>query len=385
MQDTARLFVELGGVILLLGVLGRVSMRLGLSPIPLYLLGGLAIGEGGLVPVVTSEDFIEIGAELGVVLLLLMLGLEYSGSELVRSMQTTTPAGVLDLVLNFLPGLAVGLVLGMDLVPSLFLGGVTYISSSGVTAKLLADLHWVGNRETPVVLSILVFEDLAMAVILPVLGALALGGTVLGTTASVTAALAAVAVILLAATRHGHRFSRSVFSRSDEVSLLVLLGITLLIAGVAEQLSISAGVGAFLVGIAVSGEAARRAEGLLAPLRDLFAAVFFVFQGLRTEPSVLAEVALPVLVLALVTGTTKLATGMWAAARQGIGQRGRLRAGAALVGRGEFSIIIAGLGATVASGERLAGIAAGYVMVMATAGPILARFADRRPPRPSPR
>jgi CPA2 family monovalent cation:H+ antiporter-2 len=201
----------------------------------------------------------------------------------------------------------------------------------------------------------------------------------------VAAALVAVTLILASSARFGDRLSRAVFSGSDEVSLLTLLGITLLVAGVTEQLNVSAAVGAFLVGIGVSGEAAHRARKLLTPLRDVFAGVFFVFFGLSIDPAQLPGVALPVVLLAVVTGTTKMLTGWWAARRMGVGPRGRRRAATALIARGEFSIVIAGLGTTAGAGPRLSAIAAGYVLVMATLGPIAARFASRQPSTTPPR
>ena len=88
-------------MILGLGILGRLAGRLGLSAIPLYLLAGLAFGEGECL--VTAQEFIEIGAEVGVILLLLLLGLEYSASELMGSLQAAAPAGLVDLALNFTP------------------------------------------------------------------------------------------------------------------------------------------------------------------------------------------------------------------------------------------------------------------------------------------
>ena len=379
MSPSALLLIELGGIIFALAVLARLAGRLGISPIPLYLLGGLAFGDGGLFPLITSEDFIDTGAQLGVVLLLFMLGLEYTGDELVKALRTGTTAGFVDLVANFTPGYLVGLVIGLGPIGSLFLGGVTYISSSGVVAKLLSDLGWTGNRETPIVLSILVFEDLAMAVILPILGALALGGTLAGTVASVVAALTLVALTISVAARHGHRLSRAAFSASDEVNLLTVLGVTLLVAGLAEQVHISAAVGAFLVGIGVSGDAANRVRTLLAPLRDLFAGVFFVFFGLSIDPGTFPDVAGYAVVLAVTTGVTKAATGWWATNRAGMSQRGRRRAAAILLARGEFSIVIAGLGLTAGVGGGLGPIAAAYVLIMATTGPVLARLIRQRP------
>ncbi|HEX9889677.1 MAG TPA: cation:proton antiporter [Nitriliruptorales bacterium] len=379
MSHTVLLWLELGGVLALLAVMARVARRFALSPIPLYLGVGLVLGDGGLLPLVTTEGFVEIGAELGVILLLLMLGLEYSGRELVGNLRRSAPIGLLDLVLNFSPGFVAGLVLDMGTVPALFLGGVTYISSSGVIAKVIGDLGWSGNRETPLVLSVLVFEDLAMAVILPVLGAIALGGAVSGATVSVVVALTAVGVTLTLSIRHGERVSHLAFSDSDEVNLLTILGVTLLAAGLAEWVHVSAAVGAFLVGIGISGPAAHRAEMLLTPLRDLFAAVFFVFFGLSTDPSALPAVIGPVLVLTVVTAATKWVVAWVGGARERIGSKGRWRAAAALTARGEFSIVIAGLGVTAGGSARLSAIAAGYVLLTATLGPIAALVSDRWP------
>jgi CPA2 family monovalent cation:H+ antiporter-2 len=376
MDHGALLLVELGAVVLALGILARLAGRLAISPIPLYLLAGLAVGEGGLVPLVTSEDFIEIGAELGVIFLLLMLGLEYSAGELVSGIRTIAPAGLLDLALNFTPGFLAGLLLGWGVVPGLFLGGVTYISSSGVIAKLLNDLGWTGNRETPVVLSILVFEDLAMAVLLPILGAVAIGGSTGGALLSIGIAITVVIAALTFTYRHGDRLGSLVFHTSDEVSLLSVFGLTLVVAGLAEGINVSAAVGAFLVGLGLSGDAVARAHSLLAPLRDLFAAVFFVFFGLSTDPRDLSEVLVVAVLLGAVTTATKVAVGWWAARWRGIGPKGRRRAGLALVARGEFSVIIAGLAAGVAGAEDLAALAAAYVLIMAIVGPLAAKIVD---------
>jgi monovalent cation:H+ antiporter-2, CPA2 family len=368
--------LELGGVILGLGVLGRLAGMIGLSPIPLYLLAGLAFGRGGLLPLITAQDFIETGAEIGVLLLLLLLGLEYSAPELVASMRGTARDGVVDLLLNFTPGLLGGLLLGWSPLAAVALGGVTYISSSGVIAKVLTDLERLGNRETPVVLSLLVIEDLAMAAYLPVLTGLLAAGGLLATGAHVVVALVVVAVVLLVALRFGGVLSRLVFSPSDEVLLLVILGLTLMVAGLAERLQVSAAVGAFLVGLAISGPVAHGARALLTPLRDLFAAVFFVFFGLQTDPRSIPPVLGATVVLAVVTTVTKIGTGWWAARRAGIGIAGRLRAGGALVARGEFSVVIAGLAVTAGVESRLGPLATTYVLLLAMVGPVIARAAD---------
>ncbi len=376
MDHGAQVLVELGTVVLILGVLARIAGRLGISPIPLYLLAGLALGEGGLIPIVTSDEFIEVGAELGVIFLLLMLGLEYSAGELVAGVKAVAPAGLLDIVLNFTPGFLAGLMLGWGVIPALFMGGVTYISSTGVIAKMLHDLGWSGNRETPVVLSVLVFEDLAMAVLLPTLGVLALGDSTSSAFIAIAIALSLMVAALTFAYLHGDKLGRVVLHRSDEVALLSVFGLTLLVAGLAEGANISAAVGAFLVGIALSGEAVEKAHSLLSPLRDLFAAVFFIFFGLSTDPGEIPGVLLVAVALGVVTAGTKMITGWYAARRVGVGRSGRLRAGLALIARGEFSIVIAGLAVGVAGAGELPALAAAYVLLMAIAGPLAAKLAD---------
>jgi monovalent cation:H+ antiporter-2, CPA2 family len=388
----AAVLLELGGVLLGLGILGRLAGRLGLSAIPLYLLAGLAFGEGGLLPLVTAQEFIEVGAEVGVILLLLLLGLEYTAEELLTSLRATAPAGLVDLLLNFTPGAAAALLLGWSPLTAFVLGGITYVTSSGIVAKVLGDLGRLGNRETPVVLSILVTEDLAMAAYLPLLTGLLVGGSLLAGAVPVAVALLTVMAVLVVAVRWGDALSRLVFSPSDEALLLVILGVTLLVAGVAQRLQVSAAVGAFLVGIALSGPAAEAAHGLLSPLRDLFAAVFFVFFGLQTDPGSIPPVALAAVGLALVTAATKVATGWWAARRAGVATRGRWRAGTVLVARGEFSIVVAGLAVAAGGEPRLGPLAAAYVLLLAVAGPVLARVSDplvalarrRRSRRPRP-
>ena len=371
-HDPSVLFIELGLAIVGLAILARLANRWGFSAIPLYLLAGLAFGNGGLVPLRLSEHFVRTGAEIGVLLLLFMLGLEYTGDELKKSLRMGALAGALDFALNFSPGLVAGMLVGWRPLAAVLLGGVTYISSSGVIAKVLTDLRRMQNPETPLVLSVLVQEDLAMAVYLPLVAVLLSGGGPAKIALSVGVAIAVVSLVLFVALRYGRRLSEYVAHESDEIILLTIFGAVLLVAGVAERFQVSAAVGAFLVGIALSGSVAQQSHRLLSPLRDLFAAIFFFFFGLEIDPATLVP-ALPFAVgLAFVTTLTKVLTGYWAARRSGIDRRGCLRAGTELVARGEFSIVIAGLGFAIE--PRIGVLAAAYVLLMATLGPILARL-----------
>jgi len=373
---SAQLFIELGAVLVGLAFLGRVAARVGIPSIPLYLIAGLAVGEGGVIELLTAREFIEIGAQIGVILLLLLLGLEYTGEELTTALRDHSPSGAVDLVLNFSPGLALGIVLGWDYRAAMLLGGITYISSSGIIAKVLEDLGNTGNRETPVVLAILVTEDLVMALYLPLMAGLLIGGEFLDISLEISIAVAAVITALVLAIKFGDRISAVVFHRSDENLLLSLLGLALVVGGIAEQLQASAAVGAFLVGIALNGPAEHAARNVLIPLKDLFAALFFAFFGLQIDPANLPPALLVALGLAVVTAATKMATGWWSAKRSGISVPGRIRAGATLTARGEFSIVIAGIAVAEGIEPDLGPLAAAYVLVLAIGGPLLARAAD---------
>jgi CPA2 family monovalent cation:H+ antiporter-2 len=162
--------------------------------------------------------------------------------------------------------------------------------------------------------------------------------------------------------------------QSDEAVLLSTFGLVLLVAGVAQRLQVSAAVGAFLVGIALSGEVAHGARNLLSPLRDLFAAVFFVFFGLSTDPAKIPPVLAVAFALAVLTALTKVATGWFAARRAGIAPAGRWRAGGTLVARGEFSIVIAGLAVGVE--PKLGPLATAYVLILVILGPVAARYTE---------
>jgi CPA2 family monovalent cation:H+ antiporter-2 len=371
-----QVLVELGAVIVGLAILSRIAGSLGLPTIPLYLAAGLGFGEGGILPLVTAEEFIAVGAEIGLILLLFMLGLRYNAAELVSTLRSQAPAGTIDLFLNFMPGFIAGVLLGWPLVHAVVLGGVTYLTSSGIVSKLLSDLGRIGNRETPTVISLIVIEDLAMVVYLPVLGVLLVGDGDALTIIPALLAVAAVAGVLALALKVEVGLSRLIFSHSDEALLLSILGVTLLIAGVAETFQVSAAVAALIVGMVLSGPAAEGAQDLLAPLRDLFAAIFFAFVGLSLDPGEIPPVLGAASLLAVVGAATKFATGWLGAQLVGVGPRGRARAGLTLIARGEFSIAIAGFATAAGVDPELEALAVSYVFLLAVAGPILVRIGD---------
>jgi CPA2 family monovalent cation:H+ antiporter-2 len=371
----ADLLLEVGAVLFLLGILGGVARRYGLTPVPLYLLAGLVLGEGSVVSLDASAVFLHVGAELGLVLLLLTLGLEFSAEEFASSLRRHVPSGFVDLVLNATPGAVAGWILTESWTGALVMAGVTWVSSSGIVARVINDLGRLANRETPAVLSILVLEDVAMAVYLPLVAVLVAGGGAGEVAIAVGASLTAVLAVLIGSRRYGERLGTRLVDAEDEQVLLRVFGITLVVAGLTTLLDASAAVGAFLVGLALTGQAAQRSRELLEPLRDVFAAVFFVSFGLSIDPSTLPPVMLGATALAVVTLGTKVLTGWYAAGHDGVGARGRMRAGLVLAARGEFAVIIAGL-AVAAGYDEIGPTTAAYVLVLAVVSPVLARYAD---------
>jgi monovalent cation:H+ antiporter-2, CPA2 family len=376
--------LELGAVILGLAGLARLATRFDLPTVPLYLLAGLAFGEGGVLPLVTTRGFVESGAEIGLILVLFVLGLEHSSRDLLATARASAAPGLVDLVLNAAPGVAAGLVLGWGPLAAAFLGGITYVSSSGVAAKLLEHAGPHARGASRYVVTLAVIEDFVMAIYLPILAAVMIGDGAGASIAAAALAIVAVTVLLALALRVETGLSQMLFSRSDEALLLSILGFAILIAGVADVARFSAAVGALLAGIMLSGPAAEGAQTLVRPLRDLFAAIFFAFIGLSVDPSTIPPVLGIAVLLGVVTSATKYATGWWAARRLGSEVRARGVVGAALIPRGEFSIAIAGLAAAATVDEDLGALTVAYVILTVVVGSVVTKALARRVDRWDP-
>lgn len=376
MSHSAQVLVELGGVLLLLSLLNRLALWMKQSPIPFYMTAGLFLGSGGLIPLSASNEFFKLGSELGVVILLLSIGLEYSPKELVRSIGKSKSIALIDAALNAIPGFIAGYLLTQNITAALIIAGVTWVSSSGVIVKVLRDLGRMTNRETPTIITVLVLEDFAMAFYLPVLSAIAVGATLLNGSITVAIAIAIVATILTASYFWGKYISKVFDAENIESVIVGVAGLAILVAGLLTDVQVSSAVGAFLVGIALAGKVAAKAAEHLHPLRDFFGAIFFVYFGIQTNPAEIPPAFFPAAALAAVTIATKVLTGYIAAKKAGIGIPGRWRTGFALTPRGEFSIIIAGLAITAKLDPTIVSFAATYMLMTVVAGPVLARVPD---------
>lgn len=383
------LFLGFGLLLLGLGIASRIAHRFGLSAVPFYLMLGLAFGTGGFYDIDAGGDFVPVVAELGLILLLLLLGLEFSARQLVDTTRTQLPSGIVDLVLNATPGVIMGFVLGWGVVGAVALGGITYSTSSGIVAQVVRDLRWRKNPETSPVVSLSIMQDLLMAPYLPILTVLLTGAGLLVGLIETGVALLVVAVVIFVALRSENRLAKYLTVSEPAGLLLVVFGAAVAAAGFAGIVSFSSAAAAFLIGLLLTGEVADVARRRLDPLREVLAAVFFAYFGLSTDPADLPGAILPALALALITVATKFITGWYAAGRFDGTTISKLRAGALLSCRGEFSVVIAGIVAAAAVLDgRFQAFAAAYILLTATIGPVLARFAeplgwwwDQRPSR----
>ena len=386
----AEILLEMGLMLAVLAIAGTIGRRLGQSVIPFYVVVGMlmspfVLGRFGFEPLaqyaIADQEYITLLAELGIVFLLFFLGLEFSLDRLLESKEEIGKAGTLDLFVNLPAGVIIGLALGWSLLEAFVLGGIVYISSSAVITKSLIDLGWIANDEAGPMLGTLVYEDLFIAFYLAVLSAVLLGG---GELAEIAVDVGVAMVFLLAlvsAVYFGSEYFETFLNvDSEEMFVLRAVAITVFVAGFALAIGVSEAVAAFFIGMGFSGtDHLHDLEHKLIPLRDVFAAIFFFWIGINTDPAVFPAVAGIILVLVIVTSATKLFTGFYGGRFYGLDDRRNLRVACGMVTRGEFSLIIAAIAASAVVGgpiltEIIPAVAVGYVLVMSILGTMLMQY-----------
>jgi CPA2 family monovalent cation:H+ antiporter-2 len=376
-----------------IAVVGWLADRLGQSVIPFYIVVGMVASEYvfGRLPFaggdlyIAETEFIELGAELGIVFLLFFLGLEFNLDRLLARRREISTAGTIDAVVNLPIGFALGWLFFGSVLPAVLVAGIVYISSSAIITKSLLDLGWIANDEAEPILGTLVYEDLLIAVYLAVTTAVVLGGgDIRAAAGAVGVGLAFIGLLFV-----GVQFGTPVLERllaadTNESVVLRTVGLTVAVAGIALSLGVSEAVAAFFVGMAVSSTThVTHIEELLEPLRDAFAAVFFFWIGLVTDPIAVAGVAALIAAAVVVTTPTKLLSGFLGGRAFDLNVRRSTRTALAMTTRGEFSLIIATLAVSGAANgtipqpvaDRISAFAVGYVLVMAVVGTTLMGYA----------
>jgi CPA2 family monovalent cation:H+ antiporter-2 len=381
--------LELGVLFATVAVVGAVASRVRQSVIPFYIAAGMFLNpyvSGRLTAYSLAEtEFVALGAELGIVLLLLFLGLEFNLQRLLESRDRIGKAGTVDLVVNFGAGLVLGYVVFRAVLPAFLVAGAVYISSSAIISKSLIDLGWVANDEASPMLGTLVYEDLVIAVYLVVASALLLGGGDLGDALQSMGIAVGFILLLLVVVHAGTPFFQNVLATdSKEFLVLRAIGITVPVAGLGLVLGVSEAVTAFFVGMAFSStDHVHDLESILEPLRDVFAAIFFFWIGLVTDPLLFGDVLWLIALAVVVTTPTKLVSGYIGGRIYDLDVRRSTRVGLGMTTRGEFTLIIAtlalsGAGTTLPEdvANTIYAFAVGYVLVMSVLGTTLMQYSN---------
>jgi CPA2 family monovalent cation:H+ antiporter-2 len=369
----------IGAALLLAGLFARFGRRIGLPTIPFFIVAGIIFGpQTPGVVVLDDPDQIHMLAMLGLVLLLFHLGIEFSINELIAGGRRLLLAGGSYIGLLFSAGIAFGWALDWGTREIFVIAGMIGTSSTAIVTKLILDLRRVSNRETGMILGIIVVEDVFLAFYLAFLQPI-LGGSE-GAGEIIVSALTAFAFLigLFSLARWGARLVRPFIAGGDaELTVILVVGFGVFVAGFAHYAGASDAVGALLAGMVVAGAGiGHRVERLLVPLRDVFAAIFFFWFGTTIAPSDMGAIAPAVVAGVLITMAFNVVAGVVAARVYGHGRQEAANTALMLVSRGEFELILASLAVAAGLDSRVAPFAAFYVLILSIVSPLASARSD---------
>lgn len=347
MHDTHEFLRSLTAVLGVAAITTVVFQRLRQPVVLGYIIAGLIVGPHVPIPIVADQAIVQTLSELGVILLMFSLGLEFSLRKLMRVGPSASVTALIQCGLMMWLGFMTGRLLGWTALESVFGGAVIAVSSTTIIAKVFEE-QAIGGRLRELVVGILLIEDLIAVILIAILTGVATGaGLTAGALAVTALKLAGFLVALLAAGMLlVPRFMRSVMRMERrETTLIASIGICFITAFAAQEFGYSVALGAFLAGSLVA-EAGRTStiERLVEPVRDLFAAVFFVSVGLLINPTLVLRNWIAVAALTVVVLLGKIASVAFGAFLTGGGARLAIQSGMSLAQIGEFSFIIAALG-----------------------------------------
>lgn len=381
----------LAGLLLVLAVAGGFLRRFGQSAVPVYILLGVAT------PAAVESEVVHFVQVIGIALLLFFVGLEFSILRLRRGARRYLTAGAIDALVNFPVGLIGGLLLGWSVAASVLLGAALYISSSAILARNISDFGRAGWPDTEVALGIIVVEDVVIGLFLAGIAlwpVFAVEGVSPAVTLGAIVALGLILTVLSGPLCTA--FDRVLAHQDDEILLLGITGVILLFAGGTMYAGLSEAVGAFAAGLLLGDTSLeRRIETVLSPFRGLFAALFFFAFGLTIEAATLPPALVTGLWLSAAALASKLLAGAWIGAMVGLAPASRLNLGFTLIPRGEFSVLLAAYGTTLANPDLAPAVAVVVVVLsvvgtlLTQAGPAISqnlvrRWRALRSPEPSP-
>jgi CPA2 family monovalent cation:H+ antiporter-2 len=378
--------LEIGLALVLIGVAVSLAAKLKLSNVPFLIIIGMIVGPHA--PEIGPFDFrfIETGSlisfmgRMGVLFLLFYLGLEANVTRLIESGRSILTGGTIYIGINFVVGLLYSYSIGFPLRETLIAAGVTTISSSAIVAKILFDYRRTANPETELILGITMFEDVFLAVYLSLISGIVLSGatSLTGVASSGGIALGFIVGLMVLGRWATPLLNRLFRISSNEVFVIVIFGVLFLLAGLGETIHVAESIGALLLGLILGEtEHTERMEHLVVPFRDFFGAIFFFSFGLSIDPFTLGGAVWLAIGAALLSLISVIVAGMLVGRRAKLSPVGSLNLSFTLLARGEFSIIIASLAQAGGLMGLLQPFAALYVLILASASPLLAKESER--------
>ncbi len=340
-------------LILTLGAISTVIFKMLKQPVVLgYIVAGfLASPHFALLPSVAVEANIEFWAQIGIIVLLFSLGLEFSFQKLVDVGGSAIITALIIVLGMMSVGFIVGKYLGFGLVNSLFLGGMISMSSTTIIIKALTDLNMRQRRFVPMTFAVLIVEDLFAVVMMVILSSIALNNRVEG--GEMLSSILKLSFFLIMWFTVGIFIIPTIFKKyrryiSDEQMLIIAMGLCFAMVLFSLKSGFSAALGAFVMGSIIAGTIeAERIERLVSPIKDLFGAVFFISVGMMVNPTVMTQHWSVIALLAVVVIVGMIIFGTFGMLATGQPLRLAMESGFSLTQIGEFSFIIATLGTSL--------------------------------------
>lgn len=350
MHDVAPMIQDLAIILGVASIVMLICQKLRQPLVLGYLLAGLIVGPY-TTPFITVEDVpgVQVTAELGVVFLMFSLGLEFSFHKLRRVGAPASITGLLEVLIMLGIGYALGLVLGWTHIQSLFLGSALAISSTTIIVKALSELRLKQAPFSDLVCGVLIIEDLLAILLLVALSTLAAGAGSFGTAVLLKASMKLVLVVgswfLVGYFVVPTIFKKWLKAASNEILVVVSVALCLILVNAAAEYHYSIALGAFIMGsILAETDESHRIENVIQPLRDIFAAVFFVSVGMMIDPN---EIWANIGIVLIITGVTivgKIIASFIGAKASRQSALMSLQVGFSMAQIGEFSFIIMSLG-----------------------------------------
>ncbi|GAA4177407.1 cation:proton antiporter [Gryllotalpicola koreensis] len=378
--DLAENLIVLGILFLIAYVLGRLARRVGLPAIPVYMVVGLlASPHTHVFPLDFQAANVQLIAVFGLLLLLFSLGLEFDQEEFFGNLNRLLISGGSYVAINLGVGLAFGFWVGWGTREALIIAGMTATSSSAIVTKLLIELRRLTNDETPMILGVTVIEDIFIAIYLAIVSAALSGATGFWPIALRLAIDFVFIVAMFSIARWGARYvSRLLQTKDDELFTVLFFGLAVVFGGIGELIGVTDAIGAFLIGVVLGATRYHgRIERVTVPLRDIFAAFFFLNFGLDLDIAKFPQVTGVVIVAVVMTLLLNFGASQLIAWMNRFDFTAGINTFVILQNRGEFVLILATLAVGAGLDSRLTPFAGLYVVIMAILGPLMAANSDR--------